>query len=264
MGKPAGGSPTARDPAQRILDELTATVDYFRIQTSRDSGGERTWFSCEELLADPAALVSLVRSTAPGRGTDDDAVAMSLFVQGYAYRIASTAIGSFVISGDVVSVDPAQTSVAIGRHRPNAVHLGEAALVAARGDLAVLHRVLVDGHLAALVDAAHTAVRIGRPLLWANVGSSCAASFGAFVDPLAHDAQRIRAMVEGFFVAARDELAQSGRVARIGHGAGWAWERGACCLWYRTTTSGGANCGDCSLWTDAERSARYAEAAEQH
>ncbi len=263
MGGPAGGSPAAKGPARRVLDELTATVDYFRIETGGDSGGDRTWWSCEELLADPAALVGLVRSTASGRGTDDDGVAMSLFVQGYAYRIASTAIGSFVVSGDVVSVDPARTSVAIGRHRPNAVHLDDAALVAACGDIAVLHRVLVDGHLAALVDAAHTAARIGRPLLWANVGSSCAASFGAFVDPLAHEAQRLRDMVEAFFAAARAGLAQSGRVVRIGDGARWAWERRACCLWYRTTVSGGAKCSDCSLWTDAERSARYAEAAEQ-
>jgi hypothetical protein len=37
-----------------------------------------------------------------------------------------------------------------------------------------------------------------------------------------------------------------------------AWERRACCLWYKA--SGGSRCADCSLWTDAERQERYAAA----
>ena len=56
-----------------------------------------------DLIADPPRLLSIVRSTAAGWDTDDDTLAMSLFVQGYAYRIALTAIGSFVLSGDVSS-----------------------------------------------------------------------------------------------------------------------------------------------------------------
>lgn len=248
--------------ARAVIDEMLDTVSYLRVSTD-EPDPEREWIRCSDLLDDPAELLAVVRSTAPGRGTDDDGVAMSLFVQGYAYRIASTAIGSFVMSGDVLSVEPADTSFALGRDRPNAVHLDAAAIVAADGDLAVLHRELIDGHLERFVEAAHDAVRIGRPLLWSNIASSCAASFGAFVGPLNGEAGRITGLVTDFFGSGRDELARAGRIARFGSGSQWAWERSACCLWYQTSTADGAKCGDCSLWTDEERSTRYAEMAER-
>lgn len=249
--------------ADSMLRDMLAMVGYLRITTGADRDAEREWFRCGDLLERPDELLALVRSTSAGRGTDDDAVAMSLFVQGYVYRIASTAIGAFVVSGDVLAVDPAITSFAIGRDRPNAVHLDEGRVVEANGDLAVLHRELIDRHLATLVDVAHDTVRIGRPLLWSNVASSCAASFGAFVEPLGGDAGRVTDLVASFFSSGSDDLARAGRVVRIGRGSQWAWERSACCLWYQTTAANGSKCGDCSLWSDAERSARYAEQSQE-
>lgn len=247
-----------RGRGRDVVKELLATVDYLRITVGTDGGNGR-WLACEDLIADPSLLMEAVWPTGAVWGTDDDMVAMSLFVQGYVYRIASTAIGSFVLSGDVLSVRPEITEIALDRHRLNAVRLAGADLVEADGNLTVLHSVLIDEHLARFVDTAHRSMRIGEALLWGNVGSSCAAGFGAFVGPLPEASERIRDLVEGFFDTAREALRQSGDVVRIGDGLRWVWERKACCLYYQTEVSNGAKCADCSLWTLAERSARYAE-----
>jgi ferric iron reductase protein FhuF len=234
--------------ACELLAQVTATVDYLRVCTGA-AGDDREWLPCRALVSDPASLLALVRTTASGRGTDRDDIAMSLFVQGYAFRIASIAIGSWLVGGEVLDVSPGSTAIALGRDRPNAVHLDEARLV--REDL---HEHVIDAHLAQLVDTAHRACRIGESLLWGNVGASCASSFAAFVDPLPDRRTEIRDGVEAFFASARPELARSGRVVHVG--SRWVWERNACCLWYQTDS--GFKCEDCSLWTAAERAARYA------
>ncbi len=250
-----------RGRGDEVVEELLATVDYLDI-TVGAAGEGRKWLACNDLIADPSLLLEIAQSTAAAWGADD-MVSMSLFVQGYVYRIASVAIGSFVLSGDVLSVRPESTAIALDQHRLNAVRLDRAELVAVDGDLAVLHRVLIDEHLAPFVDAAHRSMRIGEPLLWGNVGSSCAASFGAFVGPLADEAERIRHLVEGFFSTACGDLQRSGHVFRIGEGLRWVWERNACCLYYQTEVSNGAKCSDCSLWAPAERSAHYTEMLEE-
>ncbi len=250
-----------RDRGRDVVERLLATVDYLRITvgTAEDS---RRWLACDHLIADPQRLFSVVRPTVEDWGSDD-MVAMSLFVQGYAFRIATAAIGSFVLSGDVLSVQPQATAIGMEHHRLNAVRVDRAELAPAGGDFAVLHRVLIDEHLARFVEAVHRSMRIGEALLWGNVGSSCAASFGAFVGPLADRAERIRHLAEGFFATARGELRRSGRVIRIGPGLRWVWERTACCLYYQTEVGNGAKCDDCSLWSPAERSARYAKMLEE-
>jgi ferric iron reductase protein FhuF len=239
-----------------VVGRLTATVDYLRIATGDDR--ERDWVSCSPLVTDPDALLDLVRATAAGRGTDRDDVATSLFVQGYAFRVASIAIGSWVVAGEVIDVDPRSMDIAIGRHRPNAVRLRAPSLVAADQPLRALHETLVEGHLAGLVATAHASCRVGEALLWANVAAACASSFGAFVEPLADRRLELREGIESFFAAARPELGRGGSVVPVGDR--WAWERNACCLWYQT--DGGSRCEDCSLWSPVERSARYASMAE--
>jgi len=240
--------------AIEALDRVTGTVDYLRVSVGVGADGD--WLGCAPLTYDPDALGALARSTAAGRGTDRDDVAMSLLVQGYAFRIASLAIGAWLLDGVVLDVTPARTSIAIGRHRPNAVRFDEVRLVAADDPLAGLHAQLVDGHLAPLVDTAHRACRVGEALLWSNVAASCASSFGAFMAPLPERQREVRDRAAAFFGSARAELGGSGQLVPVG--TQWAWERRACCLWYKA--SGGSRCADCSLWTDAERQERYAAA----
>lgn len=239
--------------AVEAIARVVDTVDYIRVTV----GGERpddgaVWLPCDVAVSDPDALRTLAGTLRTGRGLDRDDVAMSLFVQGYAYRIASIVIGAWLVDGTVLDVAPDAMAVRIHEHRPNAVHFTTAGV--AGTDLADLLAVLVDGHLASMVDNARAACRIGRALLWSNVGSSCASSFGAFMGPWPDRRAEIRDRAAEFFAAARPELARSGQVVPVG--PVWAWERQACCLWYQTAD--GDRCSDCSLWSAEERQARYA------
>jgi ferric iron reductase protein FhuF len=243
--------------ATEVVDRVTSTVTYLRVTVGTD-GPPADWLGCEELVSEPRALADLAAETAAGRGTDRQPVALSLLVQGYAFRIASLAIGAWLLGDVVLDVAPAGTAIAIGRHRPNAVRLDALRLVPSADPLATLHSHLLDGHLARLVANAHASGGVGEAMLWANVGASCASSFRAFVDPLPDRREEILDRAGAFFAAARPEVAGSGRLVTVG--ADWVWERRACCLWYQA--SGGSRCEDCSLWTGEERQARYATMVE--
>lgn len=238
--------------ASEVVDRVTNAVTYLRVTVGTGSDATE-WLPCEQLVTDSGALGDLAGATAAGRGTDRDQVAMSLLVQAYAFRIASIAIGAWLLGDVVVDVAPSRTALAIGRDRPNAVRFDGLDLIADGDSLEVLHATLVDGHLGPLVANAHRACRVGEALLWADVAASCASSFSAFVAPLPDRREEIRSRAEAFFAAARPELARAGALVHVG--TEWAWERNACCLWYQT--SNGSRCDDCSLWTDEERRARY-------
>lgn len=233
------------------LERVLSTVGYLRVTvgaTDRDD-----WLPCAPLTSDPDHLLALVRPTAADRGTDRDDVAMSLFVQGYAFRVASVAVGGWLLDDRVIDVDPAGMSIALGRARPNAVHFEDVRVVSTNDPLAGMHEVVVEGHLARLVDTAHDACRVGKPLLWSNIGAGFASAFGAFMGPLPERHTEIRDRFTEFLGTARPELEGSGRIEPVG--PVWAWERSACCLWYKTES--GFQCEDCSLWSADERQARY-------
>lgn len=245
--------------ADASIRRVLATIDYLRVSTGDAPDAETgPWIPCGPLVSDPQTLAEVVASTMEGRGTSRADVATSLFAQGYAFRIASIAIGTWFLDGTVIDIDPATTAIRLGRHRPNAVHLHHAT-ARARGErdatLAELHSSLIDHHLAPFVDTAHRSCRVGRELLWANLGAGCASSFGAFMGPMPERRLEIRAEFEGFLDAGRSELARSGRIVHVG--PEWAWERSACCLWYKTDIASGQKCADCSLWSQEERTARY-------
>ena len=259
---------TAQGPAQ-LLDEVTTTVSYLRVAARRDADASFDWLSCAELVNDADRLLSVVRATAAGRGTDRDDIALSLFVQAYAFRIASIAIGGWLLSEGEHTFDvrPANSAIALGRHRPNAVALNHV-----KFHHGSIHNVLFEQHLALLVTAAHRASadsdgeRVGEKMLWGNVGAGCAASFGAFHGNLA-DPGRVREAADHFWAGAPAPVAASGRfVTFSGQQAepGWFWERSSCCLLYQITPTDPARepfkCEDCSLWTADERTARYRRA----
>lgn len=236
-----------------VVATVTGAVAYLRISVGDAAEG---WIPCDGLLDDGERLAELVAGTAAGRGTDRQDVAMSLFVQGYAFRVASAAIGAWLLADAVLDVSPGNTAIAIGRHRPNALRLHDGRPRPSAQPLVDLQGALVDGHLARLVAAAHRACRIGVPLLWGNVAAAIASSFGAFDDAVPTGHPTVRRRFGDFLVAARPEVAHAGRLVPVGER--WAWERGSCCLWYRT--DGGSRCEDCSLWSDDERRHRYAAA----
>ena len=241
----------------RIVDDMTSAVDYLRVTIGAPEEG---WLPCDRLIADADHLGAVVAGTQEARGTTRDDVATSLFVQGYVFRIATVAIGSWVMADAVIEVDPATTAIALGRGRPNAVRLAEATTMAMPADVQQLHAALIERHLAAMVEAAHAVCRVGAALLWGNVAASCAAAFSAFAGaPSLLDRRGdIADRTEAFFAAARPEVRNAGTVVRVGDRC--AWERRSCCLWYRTDS--GFMCEDCSLRPAEEHQARYAAMAE--
>jgi ferric iron reductase protein FhuF len=242
---------------RKIVDELTSAVDYLRVTIDAPF---TTWLACDRLVRDAGHLAAVVGGTKAERGTDRDDVAMSLFVQGYVFRIATVAVGAWLTADAVIDVAPATTAIAVGRGRPNAVDLAAVTAVVAPAGVEDLHASLVEGHLAPMLDTAHAACRVGAALLWGNAAASCAAAFSAFAGApaLADRRADIADRVTAFFAAARPELRDAGTVVRVG--ARFAWERRSCCLWYQT--DGGYLCEDCSLRPADEHRARYAAMAD--
>jgi ferric iron reductase protein FhuF len=244
------------------LDAVVERVTYLRIATRQPDTAPADWIASAPLVHDPDALAALVRRTADGRGIERDDVAMSMFVQSYAFRVASVAIGTWLISGGCIDVSPRNISIQLGRDRPNAVLLDEAAWAvppsapSSSDALAALHAHLVDGHLAPLIQSGRNACRVGGRTLWSNVATACASAFGAFMgpaEPAASDRRLVvRAAAIAFFTAGSPELQAGGDVVSLG--PTWAWERRACCLLYQHASS--PLCDDCSLTTPADREAR--------
>jgi len=245
------------------LERLTALVPYVRVSVRDPDGHDGDdWIPGSKLVRDPEFLYSMMRSTMDAREIERDDIGLSLIVQGYAFRIASVAIGAWLVSGGVLDVAPENVSIQFGRNRPNAVLLDRAEWIAAPSDepadtLAALHLHLVDGHMAAIIDTSRQATRstrVGARMMWSNVATSCASSFGALMDPLPDERATIRRRADEFFACGRPELSAGGDIVPIG--PKWAWQRNACCLYYLDPN--GSKCGDCSLHTADERNDRYA------
>jgi ferric iron reductase protein FhuF len=253
------------NPASPVaaLAAVTEQVSYIRVSVRELTAASEEWMPGAGLVHDADVLYDTMRTTMDARGIDRDDIGMSLIVQGYAFRIASVAIGTWLVSGGCVDVSPDNVSIQFGRNRPNAVLLDEArwavepSLVGRPEAVSQLHEHLIDGHLAPMVDTARRRCRVGSRLLWSNIATSCASAFGAFMGvDLPEPRQRwivIRDAANEFFAAARPELAVGGDVVPIG--PIWAWQRNACCLYYQHTET--SKCDDCSLFSDAERAARY-------
>ena len=226
--------------ATKVVDRLIDAVPYLRVTVRSAPEAAKRW-SRESLVRDSRTLGGLAESTTSGHGTDHDQITVSLFNQDYAFRIASIAIGAWLLDDVIVDVAPTRTSIASGRSRPGAVHLDKVCVVAPEDSLATIHAQSIQSHFCLLVANAHRVCRVGDTLLWANVGAACAPSFAAFTDPL-------------------PELGALGWLVVVGDG--WVWERRACYLWYQT--SGASRYDDCSLRTPEECRSCYEGARLAH
>lgn len=206
------------------------------------------WLPCAVLIDDPAALRAEIDATAAGRGTDHAQVLTSVFVQSYAFRIASVAVAAYALGLPAPSVLPEHTAVRITRNRPGQL--------AVTGDVApttaeALAADLLERHMRPFIDAVRATGRIGARMLWGNTAASIATVFRAV-----HDGdETVRGRAEAFHRAAAPWLAGHGAYNLIETPAatGWFWNRANCCLWYRHS---GAWCDDCSLPDPADRHAR--------
>jgi iron complex transport system ATP-binding protein len=233
-----------------VLERVRATVSYLRASTATPA--DEDWIGCGSLIADPAHLSQLVTATGDGRGAHDEQVAASLFVQGYAFRVAGVALAAYALGLPVPTTRPDATAIRIARHRPSALAVLDATL--GPPDAPAVADAILDGHLAPLVAAVRGVARVGERLLWGNVATSCAVAFRA-VEGETHD-PAVRQRAEAWFAAAGPRLDGLGGFTTLVHAGrdGWYWDRTNCCLWYRTAD--GRLCDDCSLEPEAERLAR--------
>lgn len=263
----------------RALGRVGGLVSYLKaevgsVATTHLGGIEEVedglWLSCQDLVADPAGFGRVIRGTGRAIGTDDQVVAASIFIQGYAYRVATMAVACLTAGGVVPGSGSDAMAVGLGRGRVSKVAylnptvfdlLGngspaEALIEPSTADLAltlILEQV-VENHLRPLIATTRKAVRIGERLLWGNVAASASTAFrtmegclGPWVVPFG----------ERFFELAPPELRGLGTFLLIESQGrrGWFWERTNCCLFYQI--AGHAKCSDCSLTPDGERRAAY-------
>ncbi len=239
-----------------VLAVVAEHVSYLRATGTADGDD---WVSCEAFASDPATLTSVVRGTMAGFGTDDEAVAASLFAQAYAFRVAGVALAAYALDLPVPDVAASATSVRIDKPRPSAVAYLSSAVC--RRSAAGIVDELVAQHFGDFIAAVHGAFRVGERLLWGDVAASCAVAFRA-IESSGADAGEVRSRAEAFFAAAAFSFDGLGSFTSVRHGAreGWYWDRTSCCLWFRTTS--GQLCDNCSLIEAAElRERRVAELA---
>jgi ferric iron reductase protein FhuF len=233
---------TAVSEREPILAEVLAFVaakaSYLRAATEIDAG----WHRCAGLIADPSQLTALIRQTAAGRGAPDDAVAASLFVQAYAFRVGGIPVAAQVLGLPAPATHPESTAISIARDRPNAVAFSDHTVV--RRDDTDLMRQLNEEHFGPLVEAVRTELRVGERLLWGNIASSCATAMRAVDDG---SDPELRHRGEALMQAASPWWQDLGQFTTVEGEArtGWYWDRTNCCLWYRTAPE--RWCDDCSL-----------------
>jgi iron complex transport system ATP-binding protein len=202
---------------------------------------------CAVLARDAGAVAAAVADSADGRGSDDPQVAASLWWQGYAYRVAGTALACWLMTGTAPDVRAAGMAVGIARSRPSSVVYRPASAAGGPGattDLDTFVDWLFPGHLDPVAATLRAGTRIGAALVWGNVAAACASGAGA-VREAAGPAWHPR--LDAFLAAAPHGLAGLGAWAPTPDRRGWAFHRRTCCLWWKTAVSGGALCADCSL-----------------
>lgn len=275
--------PEAERSVVEALCRVGGALSYLRAATGPVAGAARPgsvaedgqWMKCDELLASPVWLEATVRSSGGRLGTGSAAVAASLFVLGYSYRVVTLAVSCILMSGTIPSSSPQAFAVAMSSGRPALVsYCKPRALVLAPGlapgltpgpaafaDRELVGEALsfivddaVDGHLRLLVDAICSRIRVGRRLLWGNVAASSAVAFRTMEGTLG---DWVKPIGERFFEIVPSELQGQGNFLAVEHAgrSGWYWERRNCCLNHRLPK--GVRCGDCSLTPPDQRRDAY-------
>jgi ferric iron reductase protein FhuF len=235
-GAPAGTaaarpSPAAARPsAAAALAAVQARVPHLRGRVGPAGADE---LPATRLIGDGDALLALVRSTGAGRDAPDDAVAASLFLQAYAYRVAGTTLACAAVAGVAPDPSAGAVAVALARHRPAAVtYLGDATVAGS-----ALDERLFAQHLEPIVAATRARVALGERLVWGNVAAAVVAAARAVAGAAADPA--VWAWFDAWLAAAPHGL------AALGTGGAAAYRRRTCCLWWKA--GGGGLCADCPL-----------------
>ncbi len=233
--------------ANDALGRLTDAAGFLRWRVAGPGEALRDGeLDCARLAGDPDLVASAVATSADGRGSDDPQVAASLWWQGYAYRVAGTALACWLLTGTAPDARAEAMAVGIARDRPSSVvyrPVAPASDVPVTDDVGVLVAGAFGGHLDRVADALVARCRLGTALVWGNVAAACASGAGAVREAAGTD---WHGRLNAFLAAVPHDVARLGDWAPTPDG-GWAYQRRTCCLWWKTTVSGGALCVDCSL-----------------
>lgn len=241
----AHDSPGAATAA--LLRQVTDAAPFlrWRVAPTGESGGPAEPrpddIACAALARDPQVLGAAVEASGEGRGSDDPQVTASLWWQGYAYRVAGTALACWLLTGQAPDVRAEAMAVGIARHRPSSVTFLDGT-GRPTADLGAFHDRLFAGHLDVVAATLRSTVTIGSQLLWGDVAAACASAAGAVMHAAGPDWHQ---RLTRFTAVAPHGLGALG--SWTPRGDGWAFQRRTCCLWWKTSASGGALCSDCSL-----------------
>jgi ferric iron reductase protein FhuF len=187
-----------------------------------------------------AAATDLVAAVGRWLGTDEARVAASMVVLGYAARLVGPSVAVPLRDGILPDLGPSRVEYSFRPDRGFQLTLPEPA--GWQGDPESLRQrwceVVVDEHLAGVIDTVRGIVPVAAGLLWGNVASGLAGALKALAASGAVPADRCHA--EGLARLDHGPLRGSGRLDdRL------RFVRRSCCLYYRL--DGGGYCGDCPL-----------------
>lgn len=279
-----------QDAALReAIRRLAACDDRLPVDPGRDAAALAAdgWTSAH-VLVDPDVWPAIAQDYAAGIGSARSTVGGSCALQGYAWRVAGLAIGTWALTGAVLDLGPGRVWVRMEGGRtvgvaapdpradgtpsggpgsppdpprdPRALADGPAdrgRAPAPACDPGALADALVTRHLAPVIAASRTASRLSQRVAWGNVASACASVLGLLDRALPADARPgWRADAERFLAAsawAFDDLVDLVRVPGP-DGDVLAHERRTCCL--MRLAPGKGECGSCERLDPAERRAR--------
>lgn len=236
---------------RRALEDVAALGPFFAVSSNPAEEVDPTWTPWRAFYDAPATAAARIDLVARALNTDDRRVAASIALQGLAARLVSP----------ILAVAAAHRLVP--RWSPESLHwrpavsgpwpMWESGTALPCGDgsgpddavlTAMVAEVLVEPHLAALIDVTGAAESVSGRVLRGNIASAVAGA-GAMIARTRPAAARTCAVIVEGLLRTR-LLSDSGRF----EGA-WSFRRRSCCLYYRIP--GGGTCGDCVLVPVARR-----------
>lgn len=267
-------SPANSSPLGNTLRDLGAAAD--RLTLAAPPGLREApagW-----LVQDPAGLYRAVRAFGRSSGTDETAVATSLFVQAWAVNITRAAVACLVGARRVPDMASSNSVLLLDDdYRPTGVTLVAPRYAAVAGDEEAeadpwadvvsdddalfewTRARLFDGHLGPLVEALHDLAPVGRRLLWGNVAAATAGAFAALsaLPDRPFDPDHLLPEAVRLLDAPGAPTAGLAEVFPVPHDGGTRLfvRRQTCCLRYRLPDAP-PTCLSCRLLPEPERRRR--------
>ena len=232
------------------------------------------WISCADLVRPGRALESFLAGL--DAEIPDRIVAASVLVQGYALRILGSSLALWLVTGRMPSADAANIRLMTMGGLPARIAWVDPTVAGvapqdARVDIELRDESELfdwyradafDRHLDPFIEAVRGEVRVGRDLLWGNVGAAIGSAFQS-LDAARPQRERkaFRAIATRALARLPHDIHRRGSFFELdGDRGGWFWERRSCCLVYQCDPDR-QKCDACSLLRPGERRARFANAA---